>query len=182
VLVLTSATGSVAQNQRTAVAADSPDAITASPAKVRIEIPTLTPKEGIEGFAFDLGISIPVGPGGVTGRANFQDVRIVKTVDTLTVELVRAAVSGRVLPMVTIRWQGTSPDGRPEDFLIIELFDVFVTSVQSILPNQRDPALMQSAEYEQVTFRYARIRWTSIGNGRIIGSFCWDILAVEPCN
>lgn len=86
--------------------------------------------------------------GGGAGRPEFQDIAIVKMVDSGSPELLGMVATGEAVPEVRIHFSEADEEGE-RLLLEIDLMDVVFTSIQST-----------SADREKVSLRFRKIRWT----------------------
>ena len=94
-------------------------------------------KDEIEVLSFSWGLAnTPSGSGsGAAGKATFQDLSIVHTVDKASPGLMKACATGKHLPeaMITQRKAGKGQ----HEYLIIKMNDVLVTSVANDNPSSQ---------------------------------------------
>ena len=114
------------------------------------------------------------GAGGGAGKASFQPLSVTKYIDSSSPELRLRVANGGHIPNVklTVRRAGA----KPLEYFIIEMTNVFVTSVSAGGSGGEDRLT------ENVTFLYSAIKWTYVpmkedGSGGAAIDFEWDISA-----
>jgi len=112
-------------------------------------------KDEIEVLAWAWGLSNPVAPssaggGAKVGKASFQDVSFTHLVDLASPNLMLSCASGKQHPKAKVTVRRPDPT-TPEEFILISLEDVLVTSVQST--GTRGPEGL----VEQVTLNFAKV-------------------------
>ncbi|MEX3742937.1 Hcp family type VI secretion system effector [Mycolicibacterium porcinum] len=78
-------------------------------------------------FSWGVAQTGPTGGGGGAGRATFQDLLIVHTIDSATPALLLACATGRHLPQATISHRKAGEN--QQDYLTVKLSDVTITAV-----------------------------------------------------
>ena len=103
------------------------------------------------------------------GATVVGQVTVVKDLDSATVKIQKACVTGHKLPKVTVELC-TTVDGVSQPYLTYELQDVIVTSYDLVDPD--DSAAMYPTE--RVTFTYGKVTWTygkfgtdGLGHGKV---------------
>jgi type VI secretion system secreted protein Hcp len=88
-------------------------------------------KDEIEVHSFSWGLTSlgfgGPGGGGGAGKASFQDLSIVHTIDKASPLLMKACATGQQLPDATITHRKTGK--QPQEYLIVKLNDVLITGV-----------------------------------------------------
>ncbi len=96
--------------------------------------------------------SVGTGGGGGTGRSVHDDFVITKNVDKASPKLFETCATGK--PVGTVKFTGRKAGGDQQEFLIVTMSDVLISSVR--------PSLMGRGEHlpqEQVSFNYSKIEW-----------------------
>ncbi|MBL8529441.1 MAG: type VI secretion system tube protein Hcp [Burkholderiales bacterium] len=102
-------------------------------------------------WAWGLALSAPAGLGGsAAGRASFQDLTFAHLIDRASPSLMLGCASAQRFrdARLTVRRPGTTT---PEEFLLVNLEDVIVTSIQT------SGAEVAGGLVEQVTLAFARV-------------------------
>lgn len=112
------------------------------------------------------------GGGGGAGRATFSDLAVTKAVDQATPALFRLAATGQHVENAVLTRRTTDID--PEDFLVIFLEDVTVTSFLVADARSEDKPV------ENVGLAYGRLRvevhgQDPRGQNVELGRFGWDV-------
>ena len=92
------------------------------------------------------------GSGGGTGKTNFHDLTITKTVDKASPTLFAAAATGKHLSNATLTFVRKAGE-KPLEYLKIKLTDVLVSSYKSGTSNKAQPI-------ESITFNFTKIEAT----------------------
>lgn len=89
-------------------------------------------KDSIEVLSWSWGVSQPgsmsTGGGGGTGKASFSDLTVMHTMDAASPNLALFSAGGKHIPTVTLTQRKAGED--QQDFLIIKMSDVIISSVQ----------------------------------------------------
>lgn len=115
----------------------------------------------IEVLSWSWGVSNPgsaaSGGGGGAGKANFQDLSVMKVIDKSTPKLLQACATGKHIAKatLTVRKAGSNQ----QDYLVIVFEDVLITSVQTGGHNQGAPV-------ESISLNYAKVQVTYRGQGK----------------
>jgi type VI secretion system secreted protein Hcp len=112
-------------------------------------------KDEIEVLSWTWGLSNQVaspspGGGAGAGKAKFQDISFTHLVDKASPNLMLSCASGKHYPEARLTVRRSDPT-MPQEFLLIKLQEVLVTSVQSSVT--RGPEGLM----EQVTLNFARV-------------------------
>jgi type VI secretion system secreted protein Hcp len=140
-------------------------------------------KDEIEVLAWNWGLSnqvmVPSAGGGAgAGKVKFQDLSFTHLVDKASPNLLLACASGKIHPEARLIVRRSDPT-TPQEFLVIKLQGVLVTSVQSSAT--RGPEGLM----EQVTLNFAKVDFEykaqkpdgSLGAGV---HFNWDLKLNKP--
>ena len=114
------------------------------------------------------------GSGGATGKAQVQDLHIVKRCDKASPSLFLAALSGKNINLVRLVCDDSGGD--QATFLTVTLEGVLVSSITT----SGNPAADATKPTEEVTFRFAKITWeyrARLPNGTLGASVTtgWDV-------
>ena len=120
----------------------------------------------IDVLSFTWGASQPVatGGGGATGKVQFNQVTVVKVVDTATPQLIEMICKGQHAPSATLKLRKAGE--KPLDYLVIKLTDVLIANYQTGGTGGGIPA-------EAVSFSFASMDMTALkqnADGSIGGS------------
>jgi type VI secretion system secreted protein Hcp len=130
-------------------------------------------------WAWGLARSAPGAPGGgAAGRASFQDLTFAHLIDRASPSLMLACASAQRFrdARLTVRRPGTTT---PEEYLLISLADVVVTSVQSSGTEAAGSLLEEvSLNFARVDFEYRR----QMPDGSLDAGvhFKWDLQEDRP--
>jgi type VI secretion system secreted protein Hcp len=111
-------------------------------------------KKAIDVRGFNWGVSntgtFHHGSGGGSGKANFQDISIVKYVDKASADLWLACANGKHVPKgtLTVRKAGE----KPLDYLKVSMTDILVSSVET--GSQTD----DERQTERVTLNFSKVK------------------------
>ncbi len=94
------------------------------------------------------------GAGGGAGKAEFQDISIVKEVDKSSPKLFQACAAGTHFQKATI--DGRKAGDKPLEYYKVELSDLIVSSVQNSGSSGGDTVM------ESITFNTAKINFTYV--------------------
>ncbi|HKO12714.1 MAG TPA: type VI secretion system tube protein Hcp [Acidobacteriaceae bacterium] len=144
--------------------------------------PSTSKKDAIDILSFSFGASqtsvIGVGSSGGearSGRANLQDISIMKVVDKVSPLLFDDCVTGNYLKKVDIIYDKPMGDSQ-EDYFKIHLQDALITSIQ-ISGSSENPV-------ESVTFAYSKIKvsYNPEEDGSLKGFIDkgFDVLKLKP--
>ncbi|HKY51360.1 MAG TPA: type VI secretion system tube protein Hcp [Candidatus Limnocylindria bacterium] len=132
-------------------------------------------KDEIEIESYSWGLSqsgsFGAGGGGGAGKVQFQDLNLSKRVGTSSPELFLGCATGKHYPtaVLTARKAGEAK----QDFLVIKLNDVLVTSYQTSGASGGDPTDSFSLNFARIEYEVKEQRADgSLGGGSIGG---WDI-------
>lgn len=127
-------------------------------------------------FSWGVAQTGPTGGGGGAGRATFQDLLIVHTIDSATPALLLACATGRHLPQATISHRKAGEN--QQDYLTVKLSDVTITAVtQNGLESQPYTETV-SLRFTKVDLLYRRRRPDgSLDEGQ---HFIFDVRTNQP--
>lgn len=133
----------------------------------------------IEVYSFSHGVSQAITADSTnakrtTGKANFQDLSVMKTFDLASPGLIEHCTRGTVLPTVKLT-MCRSVSGAITPFLVYTLTNVLVSSVSESASSGGD-----DRPTESVTFNYSAISWaytsqTSAGGAGPSASTTWNL-------
>jgi type VI secretion system secreted protein Hcp len=132
------------------------------------------PEESSPILSVSGGLSVTgdsTGGGGGSGKVNFQDLHITKSVDQFSPKLYMFGATGRQIPTVDIN---VFRQGTQDVELSYRLEDAFVTSIQQSGGGSSVPV-------ESVSFNFARIRLTFTPLGSPAVTFCYDVKLNKVC-
>jgi type VI secretion system secreted protein Hcp len=121
-----------------------------------IEGPSTSKKNYTDIFSFSFGASMSMtsetGKGLTAGRANVQDITIMKQVDASSPLLFQACVSGDYFKTGEILYDKALGQGQ-EDYLKIDMTKVYVTS-HSVSGSNENPTESVTFAFEEINFSY----------------------------
>lgn len=91
----------------------------------------------------------PSGGGGGAGKVSFRDLTFTHAVDKATPNLMKACATGRHVPDATLSMHKAG--GQLQDYLIVKMTDVLVTSAQTGIDAE------QTGGLENVTLSFAKV-------------------------
>lgn len=110
-------------------------------------------KDEIEVLSFSWGVANAAAGGtGRTGKATFQDLSIMHTIDKASPALMKACATGKHLPEATIT-QRKAGKGQQE-YLIIKMNDVVITSVVDDTPTSQPGTETVTLTFSKVALEY----------------------------
>jgi type VI secretion system secreted protein Hcp len=137
-------------------------------------------KGEIEILGWSWGVSetpVTSGGGGAAGKPSFDQLSLQKLVDLATAPLLSATAQGSRIATatLTVSRAGTAP----QEFLVINLKDVLVTSVGLAESQTGDrPAETVTLSFGQIDFEYTQ--FNADGSKGATKSFKWDIRRNKP--
>jgi len=140
-------------------------------------------KDEIEVLSWSWGLSNPVaslspGGGAGVGKAKFQDISFTHLVDKASPNLMLSCASGKHHPeaMLTVR---RSDPTVPQEFILIKLRDVLVSSVQSSATRGPEGLMEQVAlSFAKVDFEYKAQKQDGTLEAGL--HFNWDLRLNRP--
>ena len=115
-------------------------------------------KDEIDVLSFAWGVTNPGptggGTGSGTGKPTFQDLQIVHAIDNATPALLLACATGRRIAEATISHRKAGEN--QQDFLIVKLSDVTITSVGQTGAEVQPYAETIALKYRKVDLNYRR--------------------------
>ena len=87
------------------------------------------------------------------GKPTVSEITITKEVDKASAQLFSACVNSTLIKTATISWSKSTGGGKPEDYMVYTLTNVYVTSVQSSSSKDQGPQLGT----ESVTLNFQKI-------------------------
>ncbi|MDE3136164.1 MAG: type VI secretion system tube protein Hcp [Acidobacteriota bacterium] len=122
-----------------------------------VEGPSTTRKNAIDIYSFSFGASMPVSiqqAGGESraGRANFQDVSVMKAVDKTSPQLFQDCISGDFLTKVEVIYDKPMGD-KQEDYFKIEMENAIITSI-SLSGSNENPVESLSFAFKKIKVSY----------------------------
>ena len=118
-------------------------------------------EDEISVLEFRWGMYVPTDKlsGQITGNRRLQHLTIKKHLDASSPMLASAltAPSPLTCTFTFFRPDGSSGDGEPEQFYLIELEGAKVTHIEIVSPNILDPETASVPAYEIVTFAYNKV-------------------------
>jgi type VI secretion system secreted protein Hcp len=108
--------------------------------------------------------------GQATGRRVHKPLVITKELDKSTPLLHQALVTNEQIASFTLDFfsaksLGAGGAGAEVNDYTITLQDAAITSIRTVMPNNRDPELAKRATYEEIAFTYRKITWTWVDGG-----------------
>lgn len=115
--------------------------------------------EGLEGLAFQYGISVPYDPatGMATGKHEHGTVSMTKAWGAASPQLVQALVNNETLTSVRFEFYRRDPTGVESVFHRITLESALVVGINQHIEPTYVPATANYSELEEITFAYGKI-------------------------
>lgn len=137
-----------------------------------------THKEKIQVLAWSWGLSnsgtFHDGPGGGSGKANFQDISVTKYIDKATCDLASACATGKHIAKATLIVRKAGD--KPLEYLTISLQNVLVSSLSTGGSGGEDRLTENiSLNFQKVKMEYKT--QNEKGAGQAGGDFSFDIAA-----
>ena len=135
--------------------------------------------ESIEVKSFEWGVAKDSQSGGGGGAPSFDELTIVKKVDSSSIDFFMQVATGDHYQEALIVLRKTDSD--PFEFFAFRLFDVAVTRVYTLAGDD------DSGVAEQVTFDYRKIQTLyrpqnpENGEGGPLKDWCWDLQSNSGC-
>jgi type VI secretion system secreted protein Hcp len=107
----------------------------------------------------DLKTGIP------TSNRQHKPLVIRKEVDKSSPLLHNAQANNELLTEFELEFWQPSATGVEKQHYTIQLTNAHIISIHMVMPNSKDPALVDYAEYEEVAFTYQKITWTWMDGG-----------------
>ncbi len=125
-------------------------------------------KDSIECVAYDEGVKSAreSGTGMLTGRRQYDPLKIVKRIDSASPLIFKALTSNERIDAV-FKFFRPNPtgDGTTEQFYTVEIKNGNVASVHDIVHNTLDKTLVDHPPLEEVAFVFQDIKWTYMKGG-----------------
>lgn len=125
-------------------------------------------KDSIECIVYDQTVSTAreAATNMMTGRRQYQPLKIVKRVDKASPLLMKALTSNEKIDG-TFKFFRPNPtgDGTTEQFYTVEIKEGNVASVKQLVENTLDAAAVNKPPLEEVTFVFRTIKWTFMNGG-----------------
>lgn len=125
-------------------------------------------KDSIECVAFDQSVTTAreAGTGMMTGRRQYQPLKIVKRIDRASPLIMKALTNNEKIDGV-FKFFRPNPtgDGTTEQFYTVEIKDGHVASVKELVQNTLEPDLANHPPLEEVAFVFHTISWTYTNGG-----------------
>jgi type VI secretion system secreted protein Hcp len=125
-------------------------------------------KDSIECVAFDQSVTTAreAGTGMMTGRRQYQPLKIVKRIDRASPLIMKALTNNEKIDGV-FKFFRPNPtgDGTTEQFYTVEIKDGHVASVKELVQNTLEPDLANHPPLEEVAFVFHTISWTFTNGG-----------------
>lgn len=113
-------------------------------------------KDEIEVISFAWGVSnavrAPTESGGATERPTIRELAFVHAIDKATPKLLQACTTGTHLPDATITHRRAG--GQQQEFLIVRLSDVLITSVSQAGGSEQSATETVSLAFRTIDFEY----------------------------
>jgi type VI secretion system secreted protein Hcp len=104
--------------------------------------------------------SIIGGGGGGAGKVSMQDFHFTCKVNSASPALMLACATGQHIPTATFRFVRTSSSGKPEEYYVVTLSDVMVSSFSSSRPAPTSTTTAPDpAPVEKVTLNFTKIEF-----------------------
>lgn len=94
-----------------------------------------------------------------TGKRQHRPLTITKEVDRSTPLLNSALVNNEAFAEFELQFFQPTANGTERNHYTIRLANAYITSIGLRMLNNKDPATMKFAEYEEVSFTYEKIEW-----------------------
>lgn len=125
-------------------------------------------KDSIECVAYDQSVKTAreAGTGMMTGRRQYDPLKIVKRVDRASPLIMKALTNNETIDGV-FKFFRPNPtgDGTTEQFFTVEIKKGNVASVKDLVTNTLDPNLVNNPPLEEVSFVFQDIKWTFMNGG-----------------
>ncbi len=125
-------------------------------------------KDSIECVAYEQGVKTAreAGTGMMTGRRQYDPVRIVKRIDKASPLIMKALTNNETIDGV-FKFFRPNPkgDGTTEQFYTVEIKNGNVASVRDLVNSTLDKELVHNPPLEEVTFVFQDIAWTFTNGG-----------------
>jgi type VI secretion system secreted protein Hcp len=114
------------------------------------------------------------GTGMVTGRRQYQPLRIIKRIDKASPLLMKALTNNEKIDGV-FKFFRPNPkgDGTTEQFFSVEIKEGHIASVKDYVPNTLEKEEVHHPPLEEVTFVFKTIKWT-FTNGGVTHQDSWS--------
>lgn len=140
-------------------------------------------KGEIDVLAWSWGVVRPVdigGGGSSIGKADLGELKVIKSFDAATADLILSAAIGGAIPQAVLTGTRPDPFGKSIDYLTVTLDNVFVTKV-AMGGKQSEEGVA-----ETVTFNFERIQFDYKiidGSGKVVGTktACYDVALGKKC-
>jgi type VI secretion system secreted protein Hcp len=119
-------------------------------------------REGtVEALSFNHEIRIPTDAqsGALTGTRKHEPLTFTKKFDKSSPYMYKAVCKGQTFKKVVIHWFEINDKGAETEYFQHELNDVKITSVKPIMFNVKDMEYERYPHLEEVSLRYAKIKW-----------------------
>lgn len=122
----------------------------------------------IQAWSWGVSQTSSVSSGQATGRRQHEPIRIVKQIDKSSPQLARACANGTHIKDAKLTLRRAGAAGEAEEYLIIELQDVLVSSTRiGCCDNDCDDTTDDLTPYEEMTITYGKIRITEVRSGAV---------------
>lgn len=113
-------------------------------------------------IAVDHELSSPRDPssGLPTGKVMHRPIRITKELDKSSPLLYRVLTDNENLTTWELQFWKPSPTGVEVQHYTMRLTNANIANIEFHMPNNKNPDLMNYAEFEEVSFTYQRVEWT----------------------
>jgi type VI secretion system secreted protein Hcp len=107
-----------------------------------------------------------------TGARVHEPFVITKELDQSTPLLYNMLVNGENIVEWELQFWGPSSTGEEGNHYTVRLTNASIANIDFTMPDNKDPNLLQRAEYEEISFTYQKIQWIW-NNGGITTSDDW---------
>jgi type VI secretion system secreted protein Hcp len=116
-------------------------------------------------YSHNLSAQIEASSGLPTGKIKHEVLTITKEIDRSTPTLYSLLVGNEKITEFRLEFWQPSGSGKEMQHFTIELTNAHVTSIKSVMLNNRYPENMQHKEREEISFSYDKITWTWMDGG-----------------
>jgi type VI secretion system secreted protein Hcp len=118
-------------------------------------------------IAYGHNISAPIdaASGLPTGKVKHEVLTITKEIDKSTPTLYSLLVSNEKITEFKLEFWQPSASGKEVQHFTIRLTNAHITSIKSVMMNNKYPENMQHKEREEISFSYDKITWTWMDGG-----------------
>jgi type VI secretion system secreted protein Hcp len=94
-----------------------------------------------------------------TGTRVHEPFVIIKELDRSTPLLYSMLVNGETIVEWELQFWQPGPTGKEVNHYSVKLTDASIANIDFTMPNNKEPNLVERAEYEEISFTYQKIQW-----------------------